>query len=397
MTYLPGLKDSLVAAARQRYADAEAPQPGPQKPRRRPRWLTAGGVATALAAGTAIAVAAVAVLTLGHRPAPTGAAASTRVTRAELRRSAAHALARLTLPPGAALSGLVRGTPAQLWSPSSRLGIPGGVDVYRVWRLHERADRVIQFIESHEPSLGGLGGGFEYEAGASGPGGRSMVVAASGSVDLPRSARGIWRQLALNAAALGGGWTALRVDSEAGWLAPRPSNELIPQGITQIEFKWNLRNPSRGGSATITKPARVDGLVSAVNSLQAGAGTCNTAPNGFITLAFGAANRKAPLAVATWDPPCRNLELIIPGRPSVSLMSGSPTSPVGAQFYAQMDEELLRLFRPRRVSSSPTTLNSSQRCASSTSSAPALSGSAPGAAGASCTSESRSTTSASAP
>src|SRR5581483_7194255 len=94
-------------------------------------WPRAGGIAAALAAAVAVAVAVLALVVLGHRPARPGTASSPTVTRADLRQAAARALDRVTLPPGAVSSGLVRGTPVALWSPSTRLGIPNSVDVYR--------------------------------------------------------------------------------------------------------------------------------------------------------------------------------------------------------------------------------------------------------------------------
>ena len=396
MSYLPELRTSLVKAARDRYADTSAPL----KPRGTRRWLSASGVVSALAAATAIAVAVVALVTLGRSPARTHAASSPGVTGAALRSSADRALQRLVLPSGAVISGLVSGTPAQLWSPSSRLGIPGSVDFYRVWRLRERPDRVINFIEAHHAlgSLGGLEGVTGSESTyANGASGRPLEViqGATGVITLPVTRAGVWRQLALNAVALSGGGTALRVDSEAGWLKPRPSSELIPPGVTRVEFKWNIRGASRGGSVTIAKPARVGALVSALNSLPAGAGTCKGMPGGFFTFVFENGSGSSPLAVATWAPPCRKLDLIIPGRPNVELIAGADTV-TGAPFYAQIEELLMRAFPHRRVSGSPATLHS-KRCASSQHSTPAVSPSAPGAAAVLCTSASRSTKHASVP
>jgi hypothetical protein len=352
------------------------------------------GLAAVLAAATAVAVAVLALVALGHRPARTGVTSSHRVTQADVRQAATRALQLLQLPSGAVPSGLGRGTPGQLRSPSSRLGIPHGIDLYRVWRVRERPDRIIQFLESQFP--GGTASGFGTEAGSSGPGGRTVIQQATGTLTLRVTDAGIWRQLALDAVALGGGWTALRVDSEAGWIRPRPASELIPRGVTRIVLSWATRSPRRRGSVTVTNPVRVKALVSAFNALPAGSGPCTKAPNGVLRFAFDAEGSESPLAIVIWAPPCRELGLTISGRPTLPLMTGAPTETYGGPFYAQIDELLLKIARPRRVSDSVTTVHSSGACAIHRLPTPASSPSAPGAAGGSCASGSRSTTSASA-
>lgn len=390
MSYLPELRGSLVKAARRAYVDAPE-----REPHAASRRLLRGGLATALAAAVAVGVAVVAVLGLGHRPAPTGVASSQPVTRIDLRRSAAEALAMVRLPPGAVRSGLVHGTPAQLWSPSSRLGIRNSVDVYGVWRVRERPDRLIQFLETQ--FQGGLvaGGSGSSESASSGPGGQVVVQQATGALILRVTRNGIWRQLALNAVTLRGGGTALRVDSQAGWVRPRPAAELIPQGVTRIVLSWASASPRRHGTVTITNPVRVKTLVSALNGLPAGGRLCTNGANGVFKFAFEAGNNQQ-LAIANWAPRCQDVALTIAGHPAVPLRI-SPAETFGAPFYAQLAELLTSIDRIRRVSGSVTTVHSAEACAvhhgPPTS---AASPSAPGAGGVSCASGSRSTTSASA-
>lgn len=349
MTYLPQLRASLVKAAGQRYGDA----PEPQRRRGIRRRLTTGGLATACAAVVAIAVAAVALVALGNHQTSHRAASSPAVTKATLRRAASQTLGRLTLPPGAAVSGLVRGTPIELWSPSSRLAIADRVDVYRVWHLHQSPERVIAFIEAHRPP-GGLSVGFGSESsGTSGPGGRPVIESATTTIGVPATHSGIWRELAVDAVSLGGGRTALRVDSQAGWLMPRPPSGLIPQGVTRVEFAWTLRlgahHASHHASVVVTKPRRVKALVTLFNSLptgRPGTGFCKRAPDGFIRFTFEARHDAAPLAVAIWAPPCQNLGLTIGRHPSVPLMANSPTWPAGPGVV----EALLMVLPPHRVS-----------------------------------------------
>jgi hypothetical protein len=328
MTYLPQLRTSLVKAAGQRYGDA----PEPQRRRRTPRWLTRGSLATALAGATAIAVAAVALVALGSHQTRTPAASSTAVTRATLGQAASHALDRLALPPGAVVSGLVRGTPIELWSPSNRLAIANHVDVYRVWRLRQSPGRVMAFIEAHRPAGSSLGVGTEASSAANG--GPAKVQAATVEINFSATRSGIWRQLAVDIVSLDGGVTALRVDSEAGWVMPRPKSDLIPAGVTRVELEWRLRTGAHHGLVTVTKPQRVKALVSLFNSLpsaQRGTGLCKRAPYGFIRFAFEAGQGTPPLALATWAPPCQNLGLEINGGPSSPVRAGAPTLPPGAE------------------------------------------------------------------
>lgn len=390
MTYLPGLRESLVEAAQHRYGDAAEPRVR----RIRRRWLTPGGVGAALAAVTALAVAAVAIVALGNRhPGSPRPASPTQapVTRAALRAAAAQALGRLVLPSGAVLSGLVRGTPAELWSVSNRLAIPGSVDVYRIWRLHDTPDRVLSFIERNLPrGASSALSGFSSEASSSRPGGPVVVQQAGTVIGFRVTETGIWRELAINAVTLPGGGTALRVDSEAGWVRPRPRSERIPSGVAHVRFEWAARGRPQHLSLTVIKPGQVSALVSLFNSLpiRPRATSCSSARGGVMKFVFEPKGGAAPLAVATWTPGCQNVGLTIAGGPTIVLMAGTPTAPIGAQ----IGELLARLIPVRRISS--TTVNSSQGCASSTSTTPARSQSAPGAAGASCTSASRSTTSA---
>jgi hypothetical protein len=389
MSYLPGLRASLVEVARREYAQASE-KPNPAGARRR---RIGGGLATALAAAVAVAVAVVAVVSLGHRQSSTRSASRPGVTRMALRQSALRVLRQVALPPGAVASRLARGTPIDLWSPPNKLAIPNRVDIYRVWRLRLAPDRVIAYIVAHRPP--GSSGGMNSEAASAGAGGPVAIQMATAVFWFPGATNGIWRELALNAVALPGGGTALRVDSEAGWLKPRPASERIPRGTERVVLTLNLRSPLHR-SLTITNRAHVNALVLLFNSLpsaQTGTGLCKRARYGSLKFAFEAGHRKAPLAVAVWAPPCRNLGLTIGGRVSVPLMADSPAMPAGAQIAGL----LAKILPPRRVSTSVTTLHSAQRCASSTSSTQAQSQSAPGAPAGSCASARQSTRSGSSP
>ncbi len=386
MTYLPGLRASLVQAARRTYAET------PEPPRR--RWLPAGLIATGLAATVAVAVAVVAIVALGHRRAASTSVASPGSTVVALRRAAERTLQQVVLPPGAVLSGLVRGTPAQLWSPSSRLAIANQVDVYRVWRLPETPDRVISYMLEHPPR-GGSTFGVGTQAGVGAPGGPFEVLRSTTTISFAGGADGVWRELALDAVALKSGGTALRVDSEAEWLAPRPAGERIPPGVTRVTILWDRlgRRPQLYGGGVITSRRRVQAAVSLLNSTplaEPGTSACRRAPSATVRFILSAGASKTPLAVAVWDPPCASVSLTIARHSPLRLMAGYPTSPAGAQ----LAELLAQFLPPTRVTSvrrGPTTVNSQSCTSPPPSSAPSQS--APGAAGASCTSVNLSATS----
>jgi hypothetical protein len=114
MSYMPGLRKSLVKAAERQTAHPTGDEQRAGR-RRRP---SLGGVATLLATATAMAVAVVAftVIPRGHSgpPAPAGGVAPNETVA---RAAATRLLEQLVLPAGAVETGLVRGTPADLWSP----------------------------------------------------------------------------------------------------------------------------------------------------------------------------------------------------------------------------------------------------------------------------------------
>lgn len=355
MNYLPGLRDSLVKAARETYADT------PEPPGRRyiVRRLSTGGLATALGIAIAVAVAAVVLVGLGDRPSSDRSASSAGPSRIAIRDAAARTLSRLVLPPGAVASGLVRGTPIELWSPSDNLSIASRADVYRVWRLRESPDRVIRFIEAHRPLGSSLGIGTESSGSSTPvrPGGARQspsftIEQETVSIDFPGTSAGLWRELALDAVTLRSGETALRVDSEAGWLAPRPAADRIRSGVVRVRY-WFTRRGHRSASQVIANPQRVHAFVSLFNSLPAvppGTGACKRGLNGTLSFAFEGGDGTTPLAVATWPLSCRSLDLTIGGH-QISALAGSPTMPAGAQIV----ELLVPSLREGHLSGSPGT------------------------------------------
>jgi hypothetical protein len=80
-----------------------------------------------------------------------------------------------------------------------------------------------------------------------------------------------WRELAVEAAAAGGGRTDLRVDAEVTWLPAKPAAERVPPEATAVTisavpgFMVGAKVPA---PVTITDPAKVSRIASLVNGLS---------------------------------------------------------------------------------------------------------------------------------
>jgi hypothetical protein len=336
MSYLPDLRASLVEAAHRQRAIAGNDQG--QAPRssgglRRPwGWPRpgVGAAGTLLAAAIAAAVAVVALTLVGPREPATGpsspAGSSAAANEAAAHAAAVRILDQLILPRGAVQTGLVRGIPADLWSPSNQLGTGHRVDVHRVWRLPGNPRSAIRFIEAHPPAGSRLGPGSETT------GGPPFVVDTATEVLLfpggPRTI--IWRELAVAAVAIRGGGTALRADGEAGWLIPRPASERIPAGADHVRATTTKPSKRRGQaqeSIFITSTARIQALVTLLNALpraQTSSGRCVNDQGVRVRFAFHARGPVAPLAIAVYNPDCNRIALAIGGRPQPDLMLGLP-------------------------------------------------------------------------
>lgn len=334
MTYLPDLRDSLVEAARRQQASAGRPS---TRARRR---LSFGGVATFLAAAAGVAVAVLALTVLGHGHSSTTGPTSQPTPaqkQAAARAAAVHTLGLLALPPGAVKSGLDRGAPIELRSPSDKLSTPHRIDVYRVWRVPANPQQVMNFLESHPPAGSEQGGA--GESGSSSPrDGHDVVDTATVTFGFrvkPEST--IVRELAVQAVRLPGGGSAVRADGEAGWITPRSVSERIPGGADRVRVVTGTsaagqRTRGSGGgrglkpsTVQVTAPARINALVNLLNELplaQPGVYRCLNGSGPLIRFAFYAG--ATSVADAVYLPSCDRIRLTIGGRAQPDLAIGAP-------------------------------------------------------------------------
>ncbi len=334
MTYLPDLRDSLVKAAQRQQESAIQPS------RRARRRVSFGGVATFLAAvaGVAVAVLALTIVRHGHSSDTRPSSQATPAQKHSAARAAAvDTLGLLVLPPGAVRSGLVRGTPAELWSPSDKLGTAHRIDVYRVWRVPGSPQQVVNFIQSHPPA-GSEQGAASESGSSSSKGGHEVVDAAAVTFGFRvKPGSTIVRELAVQAVRLPGGGSAVRADGEAGWIAPRAATERIPVGtdrvliVTGTSAGGQRRHGSGGGRGVkprpeqITSPTRINALVKLLNQLplaQPGVYRCLNGSGPLIRFAFYAGT--GSVADAAVLPSCDRIRLTIGGRAQPDLAIGVP-------------------------------------------------------------------------
>ena len=326
MSHLPDLRDELVkAAARQSAPAAAAPVP---VSRRRLRLPRPGGVALALATALPVALAVVAVIVIhpGHRRTRPGSARQT--LSQELHAAAAHLLAQVTPPPGAVVTGLRAGVPADLLRPGDQLQATQRVDVYRVWHVPGAPDQAVRFIKAHRPAGLLVGGG--AAAGESPKGGPFHIQMESVAL-YPRIDPGVRlvRELVVQAEALPHGGTALRVDAHAGWLASRTPADLIGARMVRAKVKvagfGRSRKVHRGPARASTNAGVIDKLRVDLNDLVPTAslelGSCAIAKGVEVEYLFYRAAATRPAATAVWLTACNVVLLKIPGRHDQTLTS----------------------------------------------------------------------------
>lgn len=137
------------------------------------------------------------------------------------------------------------------------------------------------------------------------------------------------RQLVVEAVEVGAHETALRVDSQVVWIAPRSASETIPAGahvlrVAVADAISSLRLRQR--PLTVTSPTRIvtiAGLIDALPVLQPGVSACPEDRGVGIRLAFASARRATPLAVAVVSAEgCQDVALEIEGHAEPPLQGG---------------------------------------------------------------------------
>ena len=136
---------------------------------------------------------------------------------------AGRLLSRVVLPPGAQRLREpppgVRRVPFQLPMGAKR------VDRYRFWRVAEPLGSVRRFERTHRPR-GSQRSGSGYASGGT-------VFSAYP----PQPGRTSDRWLAVTLVALPDGSTGVKADAQEIWIVPRPSTEVIPAGVREIDVR----------------------------------------------------------------------------------------------------------------------------------------------------------------
>jgi hypothetical protein len=354
-SYMPELRDALVAAAERQAAPDAGPARDrtPTAARSRSRWAVIrirrnlGTAATVLATAAAIAVVVVALTAVRHGRGQSASPASVP-TAASARSAAERLLDHVALPAGAVRIGLHGGIPADLWSPSDYLGTGRRVGVHRIWRLPGGPHEAIAFIEAHRPAGARVGGG--SSAGSGQAGGPERIATETVVLPFPEDpSTSLFRELAVNAVALSSGGTVVRVDAEAGWLIPRPATERIPAGVDRIDVTATGQAVRQGKvvrAIRITDPGKVRALVGILNGMivaQAPGPRCLARTQLRARYLFFAAGHATPVAAAVFDSSCMRIAMTVGGRAQPDLTLGFPGRDIKAE-EAQL--KALAVFMP---------------------------------------------------
>jgi hypothetical protein len=316
MTYMPELKDSLERAAERQRATAAAP------PRRR-RTLGSGTVVPAFGALIALAVVVGALVLAGHsKQTISGGNQRHLPTAASARRTAEHVLNGFSLPPGAVVSRLEPGMPSQLGSTSPdlpRLGLPHVIHLHRLWRLPERPQKVMNWIFSHERSIGGSGDSSSGSSGSSGTSG-STLFSFGGELDLPASGP-TEAIIGYQGFPLSHGGTALRADVEVAWPAPALISSAVDRIAVAQVFVSNGHLKARGMiSLTASRVRQVVGLLNSLSAPAArrAAGACIRGFHFPLELVFFKRGVRKPIGVGFVSVKCSIVWLALPRTPTAS-------------------------------------------------------------------------------
>jgi hypothetical protein len=165
--------------------------------------------------------------------------------------------------------------------PFSRPGSPRYVDVHAFWVSSASVGSVRDYLAGHTPpgadhsisgSSGGRTGTYRWDYGYAWP-------------ELPNVAD--LRELTVGVVARPGGGSALRADSQATWIEPRPKDERIPGGVGYLEATESLEGHGTRmvGTASAAKIEAVTSLVDGFGIVQSNGGVeCGLIPSERVTL-----------------------------------------------------------------------------------------------------------------
>jgi hypothetical protein len=254
-----------------------------------------------------------------------GGSMTARAHRALAGREVRRLLNGVVLPAGATAT-----DPRPLGDRGAPLPVAGGPrapDVVvrgRTWRVPESVAVVTAFLRAHPPP--------GTAAAAAGAGG----AAAGGLVDaLVAPTRGLnSAELSFTLLADGPRATIVHVDAAVSWSVPRPSGEVVPAGVHELDILRGRPGGRAGIALRVTDPqlSRIRRLIDALPTVQPGTVDCPVAVTGLpvVTFVFRAAEGGRPLAVAreTADvvsptTACDPLSFSVRGRARTPLLGGA--------------------------------------------------------------------------
>ena len=262
--------------------------------------------------------------------------------RSAAARNAGRLLGQAVLPPGATrVAAEPRGDDRLLDKPPSE---PTGqiVDHYDWWHVPATFASVVAFLAAHPPPGSAAGG--SGDLGGPGIPDNQMLSFSFPSIGAVVS----MRTLSLDAVALRGGGTGIRVDAQETWIVPRLPAERVPPGAHEVEVRsarpgtpsilsWNVTNPG--------KVRRIISLIDEMPIVQPGFYGCPVSPAGqpIVTFDFRAAAGRPVLAQASLTDdsfgsgPCNPV--------SFSIRSHGQKPLIGGNFLGQVQRLLGVRFR----------------------------------------------------
>jgi hypothetical protein len=175
---------------------------------------------------------------------------------------AVHELSAVRMPAGSAVTATDPALSGVLAKPQSRPGIgpPRLVDLHRFWRVPGSPAALIEWLRHHQPA------GSRLSSWGRG-GGRDGPSVWSRGYSFRAVPAGIYEtELDFAIGAGKGGGTAVRVDSFAAALVPRPAWERVPAAVTQVVVEVRRYDGTHAYPiATVTDAAVVRRLVAVFN------------------------------------------------------------------------------------------------------------------------------------
>jgi len=279
-----------------------------------------------LVAGAGFALVACAASGTTSTSSTSAATTTTSGTTASSNRAAARAaavriFAQVPLPPGATRASSDPSSSTWLRTPAT--GAPANpdlVDIQGFWRVPGDPHSVFRWLHAHAPA-----GTRVFVTGTGGQ--RGKIVMWTLAFSYPAlTGRVSPEGLGVAVTAAHGGGTAMRADTFAVWLIPRPAAEVVPAGIRAVAVYVDHFDGSAVPVSTVTAKWKIRRLIAFIDSRelrQPGAMSCPaiTPSTPLLDLRFLRAAGTAPLARAVEDG-CGGLSFWIRGRRWPGLAEG---------------------------------------------------------------------------